>query len=112
MLARPNLDDVFFALSGETRRQILARLGRGPATIQEIADPFDVSLNTVSKHVRILERAGLITRQIRGREHHCRLRGEPLAAAAGFLRRYETFWSRRLDAMEEVVKKRASRVRE
>lgn len=105
-MSQGTLDDVFFALSGSTRREILARLAEGTATVQEIADPFEVSLNTVSKHIKILERAGLVHREIRGREHHCSLRAEPLAEASEFVRRYEAFWTARLDAMDDLLTNR------
>lgn len=98
-----DLDDIFFALSGSTRRQILGHLRPGAATIQELAAPFDVSLNTVSKHIRVLERAGLIRREVRGREHYCHLRPNPLMEAAAFIRRYERFWNDRMDAMEAMI---------
>lgn len=97
------LDDVFFALSNATRREILARLSRGSGTVQEVAEPFDVSLNTVSKHIRVLERAALVRREVRGREHHLSLRAEPLRRAAGYVRRYERFWNTRLDALESYL---------
>lgn len=103
-MSEATLDDVFFALSGETRRRILERLTAGAATIQEIAAPFDVSLNTVSKHIKVLEHAGLIRREIRGREHHCSIRAEPMAEVAAFVRRYEPFWNARLDAMKGLLR--------
>lgn len=105
-MSKGTLDDVFFALSGSTRREILVRLAEGGATVQEIADPFEVSLNTVSKHIKILERAGLVHREVRGREHHCSLRAEPLAEAAEFVRRYEAFWTARLGAMDDLLRSR------
>ena len=75
-------------------------------TITEIAEPFDMSFYAVSKHVKVLERAGLIRREIRGREHHCRLEAAPLRDAARWLESYRTFWEQTLDALEEHVTKR------
>lgn len=83
---------------------IVARLSRGPARVQDIADPFDVSLNTVSKHIKVLERAGLVRRKIRGREHICHLRATPLRLVSDFVEEYEPFWSDRLDAMESLLR--------
>ncbi len=99
------LDRTFSALSDPTRRAILARLRSGTATVGELADPFDMSLNAVSKHVRVLERAGLIEREVQGREHHCRLRAEPLRAAAGWTVDYREFWAGRLDALGDFLRK-------
>ena len=95
------LDRTLTALSDGTRRAILARLRRGPATISELASPFDMSLEAVSKHVRVLERAGLLSREIRGREHHCSLEGRPLRQAASWLERYRGSWDERLDALQD-----------
>lgn len=100
------LDRTFAALSDRTRRAILARLRNGPVTVGELAEPFDVSLNAVSKHVRVLERAGLVHRQVQGREHHLHLRAEPLRAAADWTTRYRSFWTRRLDALEKHLHER------
>ena len=97
------LDLVFAAISDPTRRAILARLGRKSATVTELARPFSVSLNAVSKHVMVLERAGLIRREIRGREHHCALVAKPLREAAAWLQHYRQFWEARLDALEDYI---------
>jgi DNA-binding transcriptional ArsR family regulator len=97
------LDRVFSALADPTRRAILQRLTSRPATINEIAEPFPVSLNAVSKHVMVLERAGLLRREIRGREHHCWIEPHPLREADVWLRKYEQFWEQRLDALEAYV---------
>jgi DNA-binding transcriptional ArsR family regulator len=98
-----DLDCVFFALADPTRRAILHSLTRHPATINEIARPFPVSLNAVSKHVMVLERAGLLRRQVRGREHHCQIDARPLHQANAWLERYREFWDQRLDALEAYV---------
>jgi DNA-binding transcriptional ArsR family regulator len=98
-----DLDSVFSALADPTRRAILQSLTRRPATINEIARPFPVSLNAVSKHVMVLERAGLLRRQVKGREHHCRIDARPLHQANAWLERYRQFWDLRLDALETYV---------
>jgi DNA-binding transcriptional ArsR family regulator len=97
------LDRIFSALADPTRRAILQRLTNHPATINEIAEPFPVSLNAVSKHVMVLERAGLVRREIRGREHYCWIEPHPLREADVWLKKYEQFWEPRLDALEAYV---------
>ena len=97
------LDQVFSALADPTRRAIVQRLVERPATINEIARPFPVSLNAISKHVMVLERAGLVRREIRGREHHCRIDPRPLREASEWLEHYRAFWEQRLDALEVYV---------
>ena len=97
------LDRVFGAVADPTRRAILRTLQRKPATITEIARGFPVSLNAVSKHVKVLERAGLIHREVIGREHYCRVEAEPLMAAAAWLEHYREFWEVRLDALARHV---------
>ncbi len=94
------LNGVFQALSDPTRRTILHRLTQGPATVTEIAAPIDMSLNGVSKHLLVLERAGLLRRRITGREHHCYLNAEPLSDAAEWVDHYRRFWESRLDSLE------------
>jgi DNA-binding transcriptional ArsR family regulator len=103
MVEYSRLDRVFSALADPTRRAILARLAHRPATINEIAKPFTVSLNAVSKHVMVLERAGLLRREIRGREHRCRIMARPLRDANAWLEHYRQFWDLRLDALEVYV---------
>jgi DNA-binding transcriptional ArsR family regulator len=100
------LDRVFSALADPTRRAILRALTRHPATINEIARPFPVSLNAVSKHVMVLERAGLLHREIRGREHHCRIEPRPLREADTWMKYYRHFWEVRLDALVVYVDKK------
>jgi DNA-binding transcriptional ArsR family regulator len=97
------LDRVFAAVADPTRRAILASLARKPATISQIAAPFSVSLNAISKHVMVLERAGLVRREVVGREHHCRFDPEPLHQASAWLDHYRRFWDVRLDALERHV---------
>jgi DNA-binding transcriptional ArsR family regulator len=98
----PQLDHVFQALSDQTRRAMLVQLARSERTISELAAPFDMSLAAASKHVKSLERAGLVQRRIAGRSHFCRLNPVPLAEAQAFLRFYEQYWSTRLDALAEL----------
>jgi DNA-binding transcriptional ArsR family regulator len=100
---RGKLDGVFSALGDPTRRAILRLLAQRPATISEIAKPFPVSLNTISKHVMVLERVGLVRREIRGREHHCYIDPRPLREADEWLEHYRRFWQERLDALEAYV---------
>jgi DNA-binding transcriptional ArsR family regulator len=97
------LDTVFAALSDPTRRAILTALRKSPGTVSEIARPFPVSLNAISKHLMVLESAGLIHREKHGREHRCSLRAKPLRRAAGWLDHYRQFWEIRLDALEEHI---------
>ena len=98
------LDQTFAALSDPTRRAILARLQAGPATVLELAEPFDMSLNAVSKHIKRLESAGLVNRRITGRVHHVSLDAEPLSKASAWLETYRVFWTQALDGLAEYVK--------
>lgn len=97
------LNRVFSAVADPTRRAILQNLAKGSATITEIARPFPVSLNAVSKHVMVLERAGLVRREVQGREHFCTLEPTPLREATAWLDYYRQFWEVRLDALERYV---------
>jgi DNA-binding transcriptional ArsR family regulator len=97
------LDRVFAALADPTRRAILRRLTGSPATINEIAKPFRVSLNAISKHLMVLERAGLLRREIEGRKHHCSAELRPLREADEWLEHYRQFWERRMDSLEAYV---------
>lgn len=101
--ARP-LDAVFQALTDPTRRAMLRSLAAGDRNIGELAAPFDMSLAAASKHVKVLERAGLVRRVVRGRTHVCRLDPTPLAAADEWLRFYERFWNQKLDALDALLK--------
>jgi DNA-binding transcriptional ArsR family regulator len=100
-----SLDGIFGALADPTRRRMLRRLAGGERTVSELAAPCRMSLAAASKHVRVLERAGLVRRTIRGRNHHCRLVAAPLARAQSWLSYYERFWSDRLDALESMFGK-------
>ncbi len=105
-----SLDRVFQALADPTRRAILERLAASPGTVTELSEPFQLSLAAVSKHLRRLERAGLVEREVVGREHHMRLRPETLADAWDWLAFHERFWNERLDALEQVLgERRATR---
>jgi DNA-binding transcriptional ArsR family regulator len=97
------LDHAFAALSDPTRREIVQRLARGAARVTDLAEPFDMSLNAVSKHVKMLERAGLVRRTREGREHYIALDPEPIRRIAGWASRYERFWSDRLDKLEAFL---------
>jgi DNA-binding transcriptional ArsR family regulator len=97
------LDRVFSALADPTRRAILHALTQSPSTITEIAKPFSVSFNAISKHVMVLERAGLVHREIKGREHYCWIDPDPLAEANLWLEYYRRFWEQRLDALQVYV---------
>ncbi len=97
------LDRVFHALADPTRRALLARLTKGGATVTELATPFATSLPAVSKHLRVLEDAGLLRRDVRGREHHCSLNPGPLRNAAEWIAFYREFWETRLDALEDML---------
>ncbi|HTA70182.1 MAG TPA: metalloregulator ArsR/SmtB family transcription factor [Bryobacteraceae bacterium] len=94
-----NLDHVIVAISDPTRRAIISRLARGPARISDVAAPFSMSLTGVCKHVRVLERAGLVRRTRRGRENTLELSAEPLREVALWISRYERFWNARLDRL-------------
>lgn len=98
------LGTVFHALGDATRRQMLQTLTEGERTVSELASPFDISLAAASKHIKVLEHAGLIRREVRGRTHTCRLDPGPLAAAHDWLAFYERFWTSRLDALEELLR--------
>jgi DNA-binding transcriptional ArsR family regulator len=97
------LDGVFRALADPTRRAMLADLAAGPCTVGELAAPFDISLAGASKHIQVLERAGLVRREVHGRVHTCRLDAGPLHAGAEWMRHYERFWNRKLDALEALL---------
>lgn len=97
------LDAVFHALADGTRRRMLRSLGGHPRSVGELAAPFQISLAAASKHIKVLERAGLVTRTIQGRTHLCRLQPEALAAGQEWLRFYERFWTERLDALEAAL---------
>lgn len=98
------LDAVFGAIADPTRRAMLRQLARTEHTVGELAAPFDMSLAAASKHIRVLERAGLVRREVRGRVHVCRLDTRPLKSGLEWLRYYEQFWTDRLDVLEAVLR--------
>jgi len=93
------LNAVFRALGDPTRRAMLRRLSSGARTVGELAEPFRMSLAAASKHVKVLERAGLVRRTVQGRTHHCRLDARRLSGAQEWLSFYQRFWTERLDAV-------------
>jgi DNA-binding transcriptional ArsR family regulator len=99
-----HLDAVFHALADPTRRAMLGQLAERELTIGELATPFEMSFAGASKHVRVLEKAGLVTRSIQGRTHLCRLEAARLAEANAWLRRYERFWNEKLDSLEALLR--------
>ena len=101
MYCMDQLTDVLTAISHPTRRAIIGQLANGPARFLDIAEPFDTALNAVTKHLKILERAGLIQRRKQGREVLISFRGAPLRAVAGWVHEYERFWNERLDQFEQ-----------
>ncbi|MDA8110146.1 MAG: metalloregulator ArsR/SmtB family transcription factor [Betaproteobacteria bacterium] len=98
-----DLDDTLVALADETRRSILQRLAAGEARVTEIAAPYDISLNSVSKHIRILERAGLVRRRIAGRDHFLSLDPGPMDDVAAWIQRERAAWAARLDRLEAAL---------
>ena len=98
------MDSVFHALSDATRRQMLRDLAGGERTVGQLAGPFPISLAAASKHIKALENAGLIRREVRGRTHLCRLDPGPLASAHQWLSFYERFWTDRLDVLEDLLR--------
>lgn len=97
------LDALFGAIADPTRRAILDRLARGEARVTDIAADFPMSLNSVSKHLRMLERAGLVVRSVHGREHRLTLNAEPLDAATQWIEHHRQFWEESLAAQETFV---------
>lgn len=98
------MDEVFHALANGARRDMLGRLAGGELTVGELAEPLTISLAAASKHIQVLERAGLVLRTVHGRRHVCSLQPAPLASAADWLAFYERFWSERLDALESLFR--------
>ena len=98
------MNSVFHALGDVTRRHMLRDLAGGERTVSQLAQPFAISLAAASKHIKVLENAGLLRREVRGRTHLCRLDPGPLASAYEWLSFYERFWSSRLDLLEELLR--------
>jgi DNA-binding transcriptional ArsR family regulator len=103
-LEAPQLDTVFHALGDATRRRMLRDLAGGERSVGELAAPFEISLAAASKHIKALEKAGLVRREVRGRTHLCRLEPGPLASAHKWLGFYERFWTDRLDILERLLR--------
>jgi DNA-binding transcriptional ArsR family regulator len=103
-LETSRLDNVFHALGDATRRRMLRELAGGERTVGQLAEPFAISLAAASKHIKALENAGLIRREVRGRTHLCRLDPGPLASAHQWLSFYERFWAGRLDVLERLLR--------
>ena len=97
------LDSIFSALADPTRRSILERLAQGEASVMELAEPHDMSLPAVSKHLRVLEEADLVVREREGRLHLMSLNSKPMKDAAAWLERYRAFWEGKFDALERVL---------
>jgi DNA-binding transcriptional ArsR family regulator len=103
------LDATFGALADPTRRAILARLAQGEAMVTELAEPFRVSLPAISKHVRVLESAGLLEREVDGRVHRCRLAARPMKNAAEWIEQYRSFWELQFDALAKHLETNVSK---
>jgi DNA-binding transcriptional ArsR family regulator len=103
-IADRDMDAVFHALAHSARRDMLGRLSRREYTVGELASPFDMSLAAASKHVKVLEQAGLVHRTVAGRRHVCRLSPQPLIEAGDWIRFYERFWRERLDELEALFR--------
>lgn len=103
------MDSVFHALGDATRRRMLRDLAGGERTVSQLAKPFAMSLAAASKHIKALENAGLIRREVRGRTHLCRLEPGPLASAHQWLGFYERFWTNRLDVLERLLREEDAR---
>lgn len=103
------LSSIFHALGDATRRRMLRELSEGERTVGQLAEPFDISLAAASKHIKVLENAGLLRREVRGRSHICRLDPGPLASAHEWLSFYERFWTSRLDVLDRLLREEDAR---
>ena len=103
-LKQEALDRVFSALSDRTRRALVHMLAERERTVSELAEPFDMSLAAISKHLQVLERAGLVRRRRDGRTHYCSLRPEQLTDALDWIAIYRRFWTDRLGALKEILR--------
>jgi DNA-binding transcriptional ArsR family regulator len=111
MLEDQVLDRAYAALADPTRRRLLETLREGDARITDLAAPLPMTFAGVSRHIGVLESAGLVRREIRGREHHCHLKAAPLRDAARWVAAYAEFWEQRLDALETFLRARKPRKR-
>jgi DNA-binding transcriptional ArsR family regulator len=100
----PGLDATFGALAHPIRREVIERLRGGGRRVTDLASGFDVSLAAVSKHLRVLDDAGLVHRTVRGREHHLALDARPLAEASSWIDTYQAYWEERLDALDRLLR--------
>lgn len=98
------LDTVFHALGDRTRRDMLEQLARRDCTVSELAEPFAMSLAAASKHIKVLEKAGLVTREVKGRTHRCSLEPMPLASAERWIGMYRSYWNEQLDTLEKLLR--------
>ncbi len=105
--APDRLDAIFGALADPTRRALVLALSEGERSIKELGSPFRVSFQAISKHVQVLERAGLVRRRVVGRTHLCSLEASALASADLWLKNYERLWNQRFDALEAMLKAEA-----
>lgn len=103
---KESLDRTYAALADSTRRAILTQLLQQEARVTELAEPFEMSLNAVSKHLRVLERAGLVQREVRGREHYLSVNPPRLQEAAQWLNTYHVFWEKRLDRLDTFLRQK------
>lgn len=108
-LETPQLSSIFHALGDATRRRMLRELSEGERTVGQLAEPFDISLAAASKHIKVLENAGLLRREVRGRTHLCRLDPDSLASAHEWLSFYERFWTSRLDVLDRLLREEDAR---
>ncbi len=108
--ATERLNETFAALADPTRRAIVARLAEGPASVGDLAAPFDISLPAVSRHLKVLERAGLIHREKRAQWRRCRLEPAPLAAASDWIEQTRQFWEGRFDALARYLEHNQERL--
>lgn len=99
-----HLSLTFAALADPTRRAILARLASGEASVSQLAEPFQISPPAITKHLKVLERAGLITRSRQAQWRPCKLEAEPLREASGWIEQYRKLWEERLDRLEDYLK--------
>jgi DNA-binding transcriptional ArsR family regulator len=104
------MDQIFHALSDGTRRQMLRNLADGECSVGELAEPFPMTLAAASKHIRVLEAAGLVRREVRWRTHVCRLEAAPLKQALDELSFYERFWTNRLETLDSLLREQDAEV--
>src|SRR6516165_7304090 len=105
------LSETFAALASSTRRAILARLAKGAATVNELAEPFDMTLPTISKHIKVLERAGLVVRGQQAQYRPCALDAAPLAAVSSWAEQYRPVWEARFDQLDDYLRRLRPRQR-